>query len=399
MTLYFFGKLSNGYSQYPFDFTSDILDKLISNAKAPTQIITHRSNNLMYYSYIRKLEGNKYIGICCLWNDRYTEKISELFKLFENTFDKLANKGSIIYLTNNGKFDSSLTDFRLKTEDINDTFNSIQYKLDGLYAGAKSLPPTEYSISKDSIQTYSIKDDASTIIKATYTYGYTYIYKDEDYDSVEMKRISNVVATVNAKNEQLIEQNNQLKKQIEEVIAKKKQYKYVAMLIVAIIACAIGIYYLNYNLSFTQTSLDNANDEIFQKDIELNQKNDTIALLKNSISDKERKCERLEEERDRFEEQANRAFSIYPFIVSNLSISSDKVSFDYYANEEKEIEITLVATNTYHSEVISNSHKLIFYKGNGHKDLNFNRRLDNSDYYYVCILYDGRVIAGKRWYR
>ena len=72
MTLYFFGKLSNGYSQYPFDFTSDVLDKLISNAKAPTQIITHRSNNLMYYSYIRKLEGNKYIGICCLWNDRYT---------------------------------------------------------------------------------------------------------------------------------------------------------------------------------------------------------------------------------------------------------------------------------------------------------------------------------------
>ena len=248
MTLYFFGKLSNGYSQYPFDFTSDVLDKLISNAKAPTQIITHRSDNLMYYSYIRKLEGNKYIGICCLWNDRYTEKISELFKLFENAFDKLANKGSIIYLTNDGKFDSSLTDFRLKTEDINDTFNSIQYKLDVMYAEAKPLPPTEYSVSKNSIQSYSIKDDASTIIKATYTYGYTYIYKDSDFDSVETKRMSNVVATINAKNDQLIEQNNKLKKQIEEVNAKKKQYKYVILLAFAIAFCGIGILYLKDDL-------------------------------------------------------------------------------------------------------------------------------------------------------
>ena len=351
----------------------------------------------MYYTYIRKLEGDRYIGICCLWNDRYTEKISDLFKLFENTFDKLVNRGSIVYLTNNGKFDSSLTDFRLKAEDINDIFNSIQYKLDGLYAGAKSLPPTEYSISKDSIQSYSIKDDLSTIIKATYTYGYTYIYKDSDFDSVETKRISNIVATVNAKNEQLIEQNNQLKKDIEDINAKKKQYKYVAILIVAIIACTIGIYYLNYNLSFTQNSLDNANNEISQKNIELDQKNDTISMLGSTISNQEIKCARLEEERDKFQEQANRAFNIYPFIVSNLDVYANKVSFDYYANEEKEVEIKLVATNTNHSEVISNSHKLTFYKGNGHKDLDFNRRLDNSDYYYVCILYDGYVIAGKRW--
>lgn len=397
MTNYIFGKLSNGYSQYPFDFTSDVLSKLIANAKAQTQIIVHRDNNLMYYSYIRKLEGDRYIGISCLWNDRYTEKITELFKLFENVFERFVEKGSVVFMTDKGNYDSSLTNFNTKTEDINDVFNHIKYKLDKLYSGARSLPPIEYSISKDSQQSYSIEDDISTIVKATYTYGYTYIYKDEDYDSVEMKRMSNVVAVVNAKNEQLIEQNNQLKKQIEEVNAKKKQYKFVAILIVAIIACAIGIYYLNYNLSYTQDSLNYANDEIFQKDIELNQKNDTIALLKNSISDKERKCERLEEERDKFEEQANRAFNIYPFIVSNLSISADKVSFDYYANEEKEVEITLVATNTNHSEVISNSHKLNFNKGNGHKYLYFNRRLDTSDFYYVCILYDGRVIAGKRW--
>lgn len=390
MTLYFFGRLSNGYSQYPFDFTSDVLDKLISNAKAQTQIITHRSDNLMYYTYIRKLEGDRYIGICCLWNDRYTEKISELFKLFENAFDKLANKGSIVYLTNNGKFDSSLTDFRLKTEDINDTFNSIQYKLDVMYAEAKSLPPTEYSVSKNSIQSYSIKDDASTIIKATYTYGYTYIYKDSDFDSVETKRMSNVVATINAKNEQLIEQNNQLKKQIEEVNAKKKQYKFVVLLIFAIVFCGIGIYYLKDNLNSTQIDLERTKTEVTQK-------NNTIALSHDSITNLKQSLRTEQEDNRILSEQNRKVYNIYPIIISNININSSKISFDYYSPNRKDLTISIVATNTNHSEVISNSYQLTFYEGGGKKELSFDRTLDSSDYYYVCILYDGYVIAGKRW--
>ena len=345
---------------------------------------------MIYYSYIRKLEGNKYIGICCLWNDRYTEKISELFKLFENTFDKLANKGSIIYLTNDGKFDSSLTDFRLKTEDINDTFNSIQYKLDVMYAEAKPLPPTEYSVSKNSIQSYSIKDDASTIIKATYTYGYTYIYKDEDYDSVEMKRISNVVATVNAKNEQLIEQNNQLKKQIEEVNAKKKQYKFVVLLIFAIVFCGIGIYYLKDNLNSTQIDLERTKTEVTQK-------NNTIALSHDSITNLKQSLRTEQEDNRTLSEQNRKVYNIYPIIISNININSSKISFDYYSPNRKDLTISIVATNTNHSEVISNSYQLTFYEGGGKKELSFDRTLDSSDYYYVCILYEGRVIAGKRW--
>ena len=344
----------------------------------------------MYYSYIRKLEGNKYIGICCLWNDRYTEKISELFKLFENAFDKLANKGSIIYLTNDGKFDSSLTDFRLKTEDINDTFNSIQYKLDVMYAEAKPLPPTEYSVSKNSIQSYSIKDDASTIIKATYTYGYTYIYKDSDFDSVETKRMSNVVATINAKNEQLIEQNNKLKKQIEEVNAKKKQYKYVILLAFAIAFCGIGILYLKDDLKSTQNDLNRTKKEVIQKNNTIELSHDSIVNLTQSLQDKI-------EENQVIREQKNKAYNIYPIIISNININSSKISFDYYSPSRKDITISIVATNTNHSEVISNSHQLTFYEGGGKKELSFDRTLDSSDYYYVCVLYDGYMIAGKRW--
>ena len=259
-----------------------------------------------------------------------------------------------------------------------------------MYAEAKPLPPTEYSVSKNSIQSYSIKDDASTIIKATYTYGYTYIYKDEDYDSVEMKRISNVVATINAKNEQLIEQNNQLKKQIEEVNAKKKQYKYVILLAFAIAFCGIGILYLKDDLKSTQNDLNRTKKEVIQKNNTIELSHDSIVNLTQSLQDKI-------EENQVIREQKNKAYNIYPIIISNININSSKISFDYYSPSRKDITISIVATNTNHSEVISNSHQLTFYEGGGKKELLFDRTLDSSDYYYVCVLYDGYMIAGKRW--
>jgi hypothetical protein len=107
---------------------------------------------------------------------------------------------------------------------------------------------------------------------------------------------------------------------------------------------------------------------------------------------------RTEQEDNRIlSEQNRKVYNIYPIIISNININSSKISFDYYSPNRKDLTISIVATNTNHSEVISNSYQLTFYEGGGKKELSFDRTLDSSDYYYVCILYEGRVIAGKRW--
>ena len=61
-TVCIFGELSSGYTQYPEDSTSLFFKKLYPLCKATTQIAIHRDNSLMYYCYIRKLKGKKYIG-------------------------------------------------------------------------------------------------------------------------------------------------------------------------------------------------------------------------------------------------------------------------------------------------------------------------------------------------
>jgi len=84
-TVYLFGNFNSGYTQYPDDYTSDIFGKFHSNAKSTTQIAIHRNGNLMYYGYIRKLEQDRYLGLCVVLNGLMLTRIDGLFSLFENT--------------------------------------------------------------------------------------------------------------------------------------------------------------------------------------------------------------------------------------------------------------------------------------------------------------------------
>ncbi len=59
--------------------------------------------------------------------------------------------------------------------------------------------------------------------------------------------------------------------------------------------------------------------------------------------------------------------------------------------------LTLRAVNERNSEVVSNTHTLTLSKGNGSATLSFARTLDISYFYYVFIIYDGHIVAGKRW--
>ena len=61
-SVYIFGNLSKGYTQYPDEnFSAAIFQKFYTKVKATTQIAIHRDGNLMYYAYIRCIEQGKYI--------------------------------------------------------------------------------------------------------------------------------------------------------------------------------------------------------------------------------------------------------------------------------------------------------------------------------------------------
>ena len=49
------------------------------------------------------------------------------------------------------------------------------------------------------------------------------------------------------------------------------------------------------------------------------------------------------------------------------------------------------------SQIFSSTHTDTYYKEGGSKKFYFSRSLYTPDYYYVILMYNGKIIAGKRW--
>lgn len=395
-SVYIFGELSSGYTQYPEDSSSHILNRLITNCKATTQLVIRRDDNLMYYSYVRKLENNKYVGIAIAVNGYYIQHIQSLFALFENTIEKLVLQGSIICFSKDGNIIPTQKQLKEQEEDIDSITQNLAKDFNNAGQACK-LPPVDYTVAKESVKEFNISDSKRDIVRSSYTYGYTYVYKDNDYNTVKVDSYRSVLSRVNLENVDLKKRNSELHEENQKILRQKKQFKNVILLILLVIGCGVGIYFLYNTLNDTQYQLDEANETIVKKDNTIERKNNKIVSLGNSIDSLKNVVKNEKSKREKAEEILTEICTYNPFIVTKCEVSSSDFSFDYYAPEEKEVSVTLKAVNEKNSEIVSNTHTLTFYKGSGSKKISFRYKLDTSDYYYVVLIYDGKIIAGKRW--
>lgn len=220
-TNYIFGMLSSGYTKYPDNGSSQVLSKLYPLCKAPTQIIVHREDNLMYYCYIRKLSGSKYIGMAVVINGYYITTLSNVFKTFENAVEEMVNQGELIHLDQNGDIIPSTGELRDKGAEIDRIRTSLKLQVESDWV-ANALPPINYAVSKDSKKDFASTDNSQDIICATYTYGYTIIYKEKDYDTIHMTNYRAVLSKLKQDNDSLIDENAKLKKNNAQ-LSKLKQ--------------------------------------------------------------------------------------------------------------------------------------------------------------------------------
>jgi hypothetical protein len=366
-------------------------------SKSLTQVAIHRDGNLMYYSYIRKFDKGKYIGISVVLTATLLTKISDLFSIFENVIEVMANKGYIIHYNIDGELTTSTNQLFENSGDIAVITEKLSNAFTDILSSSRELPHVDYSVAKDSISQFSDKDNASTIIKSSHTFSYTFIYKDKDFDTVQINNYKGVLSRINNENIELRKKNQDLREKNAKILRQKKQFKNVILLILAVIGCGIGIYFLYDNLNNTQGQLDEANNTIVEKNSVIDSKNNRIINLNNSIDSLQKEYNEEHNKKVKVEERLTKVCSSNPFVVTNCNVGSEEFSFDYYADEEKDVTVTLKAINEKNSEIVSNSHSITVYKGIGSQKLYFNYQLSSSDYYYVVLMYNGYIIAGKRW--
>lgn len=399
---YIFGELSSGYSQYPEDSSSNLFKSIYSMCNAPSQLIIHRDESIMYYIYIRKINAKRYIGLAVAINGYYFSQINSLFSLFEKQIEPLAERGIIINYSKSGELTTSLSSLIKEETEILNFANNLQDKISSI-SSVKKLPQVDYSVSIKSQIIFNEFDNNDDIVKASYTYGFTIILKQHNYDTLRATSYKNTLKQLNTQNENLTKEIDKLRESNKQILRQKKQFKKVVFLFIAVIESIVGIFFLYENLNNTQYRLDKANTTIKEKDNVITVRNERISNLKDSVINLETSLQQVNREKSELSNNLHEICNHYPFIVTSCDVNSERFNFDYYCIEEKEITVTLKAINDSNSEIVTSNHTLTFYKGGGTKSLYFSKKLNNqsyhkgTQYYYIVLIYNGQIIAGKYW--
>lgn len=239
LSVYLFGDLSSGYTQYPDDYSREVFSTFYKNSQATTQVAIHRDDDLMYYGYVRKLEDNNFIGLCVVINGKIITQIESLFVIFENIIEMMVRNGYLIHFSDNGEIVSKIGRLYENKEEIDLITSSLQKSFDRLESTSLKLPAVSYGTSKKSIKSYSVQDDEKDILKSSYTNGYTLVYKSRGYNTTQMNSYRGVIGRKNNEIMNLQTECNKLQKEVYSL--KNKQRNTIWVSIFAIAAIVLGV--------------------------------------------------------------------------------------------------------------------------------------------------------------
>lgn len=400
-SVYIFGVLDDGYTQYPDNYSRDIYQNFYTHTSVKSQIIIHRDNGLMYYGYIRKLDNvSQYIGFCILLNGMMFSNISILFPIFENAVTEMVTKGEILTFSENGDVVSTNKNLVQNQQEIKRILSIIGNAISILDNYIKILPPVDYSKSNTEKKQFNIADPNDAIIEASYKYAYTFVTKETGCDTSSLAGYRSVIKKLYKEKAELSFQCDKQKKQHNKLNKQKKQYKNVAVLCFIAVSCSIGLFFLKIALNDTELNLQKAQKENAQKSETIKEQNTFIASLKNNISDLQSLLTAEKEQREDIERELGQLMEIYnekqPLFVKSTSFNFDTgwLSFDYYGFCEKTVTLNIRAFNGDYS--YSNSTTLLVEKGHHSYSIYLNSSLNSSKWYSFELLIGNRIVGGDR---
>lgn len=243
ISFYLFGDFGSGYTQYPDDYSKSVFEVFHRHSKATTQIAIHRAGDLMYYGYVRELEGNDYLGMCVVVNGVVITQVNPLFDVFEGAVESMVRNGYLIHFNDKGEIAANAGQLYENREEIDRVTASVKVAFERLDATSKRLPPVNYGAAQDAVQSFSIQDDEAAIVRSSFSQGYTFVYKSRNYNTAQMNSYKGVIQRKNKEIEALNGRVSDLNSKVAELKYKQRNTKWVAIL--ALIAIVLfGVVYV-----------------------------------------------------------------------------------------------------------------------------------------------------------
>ena len=281
--IYLFGKFGHGITTSVDDYTKSYFEEFVSKAKAPTQIIIHRNGDIMNYGYVRKIEDNNLFGICIQINGQYISKTDKLFEAFENIIANCAVKGDILRLNKNGNLEVTISNFLDEPEGVVRAIANCQNEILRLDYACRSLPNIDYSTTDNDTYYFKENDNSSTITKTSVKNGYTFIYKERDYDTLALNGYRSTLSSLNKENESF---RSRIKEQEHKIKALEKKKKQMGVVVTLLAVLFFGSIFFFNTIEEKNADIETKQQTIDKQEVEntsLSQKNVTLVKENKAI--------------------------------------------------------------------------------------------------------------------
>lgn len=389
-TIYLFGRFKAGYSQYPDDYTRKIFRRFEAGADSPSQMMIHRSGDLIYYGYIRRSESSAdggYLGLCVLLNGVMFADPHRLFDELESAASSIVLHGDILTFDDRGSVVSGIDRLGDNMAAVERVVKSLTRSLSDCERQTIPLPPCNYGVSVDEYKRLAYADTAEDMIRAIGDCDNVYISKSERSMSAAELAYSERFARLAERIDSLQRDNAALTVKYNEMARRKKQYTLIMWLVVMVLlggmvfmgvirsknadlrsktdsvallsAEALDLHSAIDNLcrdtSYMQTSirsksaeisrltwrLDTQGAELAAVQEELEQANRQIASLRQEINSLRRPDKKPSSD-NRTSQQSSMVVTSAPLTVTDIEIAN----VDYSGNIQTTYGSTLYSSNT-----------------------------------------------------
>lgn len=310
-SLYLFGTNKGAYIQYPSDGEETFLRPLCASIKS-TQLTIYRKDALTHYAFFRQLgsDSSQVFGICLVTNGVYIKDIKVLYQTFDKIFSRIVFSGKILRLTGTGKISYLMDNFALDKTCVEQTEILVRDVVKEDLESYAAHTRQNYS-GLIASKTIALEERNSEILKAIEQNNVVHICSNDNANS----SINYVEQTIS----NLYKENSQLRADYSKLQSQKKQYRNVVLLVLTVLACGVGLLFLNGSLNDTRTELSNARNEIS----ELNSK---VSSLTEELDNTKTSLKITREERDDVKQKLidlkNKVDSSMPIIITDIQIAN-----------------------------------------------------------------------------
>jgi len=355
------------------------------------RLVIYREMDLIHYVYTERLDNDDFIGFCLIFNKVRITRPRKFIKLCRFIIEKrMIEAGNIVRYDENGdlKFVVKALNENIKEYDalkgyINTEFENraSEYGIEPLttiYNGVKLICELDRNASDGQIIS-SMNNHNKVVVN--------------DDAGIEHGYIPQVIKSLREQNKKSLASIGKLQEENLNLQKQKKQYRYVMFLMLAILGCGVGLFFLNDNLKKTKVDLSNAQQTIINNEQSISKLNKDIKNFKEKWNSEKELREKAESDFASFKNLLN---DRQPFIVKGTSFSFDTgyLSFDYYGLRDETVTLKVKAFKDGRS--YSNSTNMDVKKGHQSFSIYVSSSLSGSDWYSFELLVGNIIVGGDR---